>query len=81
MFYIYDTKEKRTATRTIWSIRCNAERVCQVMNIKYEGVEEADKPANERRFIIKEAWEWQGLEENTDVVIVEVCLIMMNCKG
>ena len=55
MFYIYDTKEKRTATRTPISIRCNAERVCQAMNIKHEGVEEADKPANERRFVIKEA--------------------------
>ena len=55
MFYIYDTKEKRTATRTGWSIRCNAERVCQAMNIKHEGVEETDKPERERRFIIKEA--------------------------
>ena len=55
MFYIYDTKEKRTATRTGWSIRCNAERVCQAMNIKHEGIEEVDKPANERRFVIKEA--------------------------
>lgn len=55
MFYIYDTKEKRTATRTPISIRCTAVRVCQAMNIKHEGVEEADKPANERRFIIKEA--------------------------
>lgn len=55
MFWIYDTKEKRTATRTVWSLRCNAERVCQAMNIKNEGVEETDKPANERRFIIKEA--------------------------
>jgi len=55
MFYIYDTKEKRTATRTGWSIRCNAERVCQAMNIKYEGIEEINKPERERRFIIKEA--------------------------
>lgn len=55
MFWIYDTKEKRTATRTPISIKCNAERVCQAMNIKHEGVEETNKPANERRFIIKEA--------------------------
>lgn len=55
MFYIYDTKEKRTATRTPISIRCNAERVCQAMNIKHEGIEETDKPERERRFIIKEA--------------------------
>jgi hypothetical protein len=55
MFYIYDTKNKKTATKSGWQIRCNAARVCQAMNIKHEGVEETDKPENERRFIIKEA--------------------------
>lgn len=55
MFYIYDTKEKRTATQATWSIRVNAIRVCQVMNIKHEGVEETEKPENQRRFIVKEA--------------------------
>lgn len=55
MFYIYDTKEKRTATKTMWSIRSNAIRVCQALNIKNEGVEETDKPEEARRFIIKEA--------------------------
>ena len=54
MFWIYDTKEKRTATRTPITIRCTAERVCQAMNIKHEGVEEANKPERERRYIIKE---------------------------
>lgn len=54
MFWIYDTKEKKTVTRTPISIRCNAERVCQAMNIKHEGVEEVYKKENERRFIIKE---------------------------
>lgn len=55
MFWIYDTKENRTATRTPISIRCTAVRVCQAMNIKHEGVEETDKPEEARRFIIKEA--------------------------
>ena len=52
-FYVYDTKEKKTVTNGA-QYRCNAERTCQAFNIKNEGVEETEKPANERRFIVKE---------------------------
>lgn len=55
MFWIVDTKTKKTATQYGYTIRCNAERRCQAMNIKACGVEECDKPADERRFVIKEA--------------------------
>ena len=54
MFYIYDTKAKKSATKPM-QMRSNAARICQVMNIKHDGVEETDKPENQRRFIIKES--------------------------
>lgn len=53
MFYIYDTKNKKSATKPM-QMMCNAKRICQVMNIKHEGVEETDKPEGERRFVVKE---------------------------
>lgn len=53
MFYIYDTKEKKSVTRP-QTIRCNAERVAQSMNIKRCGIDEVDKPENKRRFVIRE---------------------------
>lgn len=54
MFYIYDRQNKKAVTRPM-QMRCNAQRTCQVMNIKYVGVDETEKPENERRFVIKEA--------------------------
>ena len=52
MFYIYDTKNKKSVTRPM-QLRCNAQRTCQVLNIKYEGVDETEKPENDRRFVIR----------------------------
>ena len=53
MFYIYDTKEKKTITKP-QVMRCNAQRVAQYINIKRCGIDEIDKPEDKRRFIIKE---------------------------
>lgn len=52
-FYVYDTKEKKTIGNGA-TLRCNAERFCQSMNVRQCGIDEIDKPAMERRFVIRE---------------------------
>lgn len=54
MYEIIDTKTGKTATAYQWSIRENARRVCQSMNIKRCGLEEIEKPEQQRRYITKE---------------------------
>ncbi|MCI5919349.1 MAG: hypothetical protein MRZ75_08520 [Roseburia sp.] len=52
-FYVYDTKEKRTCGHGN-EIRCNAERKAQRANIMNCGIEETERPEEERRFIVVE---------------------------
>lgn len=54
MFYIYDTKERRTVTKCM-KLRCNAEKIAYSTNIKQCGIDEVEKPQNQRRFIVKES--------------------------
>lgn len=54
MYEIIDTKTGKTATAYQWSIRENARRVCQSMNIKRCGLEEIEKPEQQRRYVTKE---------------------------
>lgn len=53
MFYVYDTKKDKSVARG-FTIRCNAERIAQRMNIQQCGIDEVDKPEDKRRFVIKE---------------------------
>lgn len=54
MFYVYDTKEKKTVTRGM-QYRCNADRACNAINNKRVGIEETEKPVADRRYIVREA--------------------------
>jgi len=51
MFQIYDTKAKCYCGRPN-EIQVNAARKCQVANVKICGIEELDKPEEERRFVV-----------------------------
>ena len=53
MFYVYDTKHKTTCGRGC-QLYINASRNVQIANIRNCGIEELDKPLEERRFVVKE---------------------------
>ena len=54
MFNVYDSVEKKNISQFGWKIRCNADRVAQSKNVRQCGINEIEKPENERRFIVKE---------------------------
>lgn len=51
MFYLVDTKENKTIG--MYEIKCNADRRCQALNIRNEGLDEVDKPEADRRFVVR----------------------------
>lgn len=52
-FYVYDTKMKCLCGHGN-EIRCNAERKAQRANVTVCGVEETERPKEERRFVVAE---------------------------
>ena len=52
-FYVYDTKMKCLCGYGN-EIRCNAERKAQRANVTVCGVEETERPKEERRFVVVE---------------------------